>query len=448
MIGAGYVGLVSAAGFAEFGNDVVCIDKSEEKLNQLRDRIIPFYEPGLEDLVRSNMEAGRLSFSSNVRDAWVADVIFLAVGTPQSSEGSADLSQLWGAIEELEATYVSEPNTRHHILVLKSTVPVGTGEEVGAFIRSKNRMMGKWCPVANNPEFLREGTAVEDFLRPDRVVVGISEYRDPASGGSNLATKHVMQRLYEPVSNVAPLLFMTSASAELSKYASNAMLATRISFMNEIANLAEKVGADAEDVRKAVGHDVRIGHRYLYPGPGFGGSCFTKDLNALAFTARKHGSPHTLAEATLQVNDRQKLVPVAKMKTLLGGISGKKIGIWGLAFKPLTDDIRDAPSLAVIDSLIEYGCRIVVHDPKAFKNVCAIYKARIDYATNKYEAATKVDGLILMTEWREYRSPDFMHLAELSPGLAVVDARNVWDEREAREAGIQYARIGRNPAIT
>jgi UDPglucose 6-dehydrogenase len=432
IVGAGYVGLVTAAGFAEFGNEVTVVDAVEPKIRALEQGRIPFYEPGLEDVVRRNAEARRLSWAVGLSEEILerSEVVFLCVGTPSADDGSADLTALWTVVDGLRSHIPKRPK----VVVLKSTVPVGTGVR----LRSRLGELSSNWHVANNPEFLREGTAVEDFLRPDRVVVGVDSKH----------AESVMRQLYEPVANCGPLMVMDSSSAELTKYTSNSMLAMRISFMNEVARMAESVGADAEMVRRGVGADKRIGPSYLYPGPGFGGSCFTKDLAALVYTAAEKGEEMLLAKTTLEVNRLQKHVPVAKLKKLLGGsLKGKQVAVWGLAFKPYTDDIRDSPAIVVVQDLLADGAMVRVHDPQATQNFLKLFPdaggSLLAGFDNHYDAARDVDGVVLVTEWREYRMPDFMHLKSLAPNLAVVDARNVWREEDARAAGIPYARIGR-----
>lgn len=429
MIGAGYVGLVSAAGFAEFGNKVICFDTDSEKIKSLNSGVVPFYEPNLANFMKQNVEDGRLSFtnefSQDILDS--VDLVFMAVGTPQSNCGASDMSYFDSAISNL----LKFSPKKKTVIVLKSTVPMGTALKLKKKVSETGNQ--NWL-VANNPEFLREGTAVEDFLRPDRVVIGVS---DPYS-------ESMLKRLYEPVSNVGPTMPMDHCSAELTKYASNSMIATKISFMNELANISEKVGANIDLVRKAVGMDSRIGPRYLYPGPGFGGSCFTKDLASLAYEAERVGASHSIISSTIQVNYNQKKVPVKKLTELIGDLSGKSVSVWGLAFKPNTDDIRDSPALTVLDDLLALGAKVHVHDPKAMGNIEKIYGDKINYHKSHYVSATNVDGLILVTEWREYRSPDFMYLKSLSPNLSIVDSRNVWREDEAISAEIKYSRIGKS----
>ena len=433
IVGAGYVGLVTAAGFAEFGNDVTVVDAVESKIKALEQGRIPFYEPGLEDVVRRNAEARRLSWAVGLSEEILerSEVIFLCVGTPSADDGSADLTALWAVVDSLRSHVPQRPK----VVVLKSTVPVGTG------VRLRSRLVelsSNWH-VANNPEFLREGTAVEDFLRPDRVVVGVE--------GKH--AESVMRQLYEPVANCGPLMVMDSSSAELTKYTSNSMLAVRISFMNEMARMAESVGADAEMVRKGVGADKRIGPSYLYPGPGFGGSCFTKDLAALVYTAAEKGEEMLLAKTTLEVNRRQKHVPAMKLKKMLGGsLKGKQVAVWGLAFKPYTDDIRDSPAIVVVQDLLAEGAVVRVHDPQATQNFLKLFPdaggSLLAGFDSHYDAARDADGVVLVTEWREYRMPDFIHLKSLAPNVAVVDSRNVWREDDARAAGVRYSRIGRS----
>lgn len=439
IVGAGYVGLVTAAGFAEFGNEVTIVDAVEAKVTALEQGRIPFYEPGLEDIVRRNVEAKRIDYAVGLSESILRDseVIFLCVGTPQSDDGSADLRALWDVLRLHLGAHRPES---HKLVVLKSTVPVGTGVKARRFLEE---ISPNWH-VANNPEFLREGTAVEDFLRPDRVVVGVNDGH----------SESVLRRLYEPVANCGPLMIMDSSSAELTKYTANSMLAMRISFMNEVARVAEAVGADAELVRQGAGADKRIGKSYLYPGPGYGGSCFTKDLSALSFTARENGTRVLLAEATLKVNAEQKHIPVEKLKAMLGGsLLGKAVGVWGLAFKPYTDDVRDSPAIVVVEDLLKEGASVKVHDPKATENFLKLFPDSKDlsWCSDPYSAVARADGLILVTEWREYRTPDFHHMRHMSGpfpkdpahSLAVVDARNVWREEDARAAGVRYARIGR-----
>jgi len=427
MIGVGYVGLVSAAGFAEFGNEVICIDTNPIRLQCIEEGKIPFYEPNLQDLVNNNISAGRLSFTSKITSQIIeeSEIIFITIGTPQGKKGEADLCDLYEFIEYLKTVI---PKSKK-LVVIKSTVPVGTSDEIRNLLK---KVSDNWY-TASNPEFLREGTAVEDFLRPDRVIIGISDKWEES----------ILRRLYDPVSNVGPILVMDSCSAELTKYAANAMLAMRISFMNEIADIAEKCGADVELVRRGIGYDVRIGSKYIYPGPGFGGSCFTKDLYALIHTADKVRSHALMAKCTLEINEAQKHIPVIKLHSLIGSLDGKTVAVWGLAFKPLTDDIRDAPAIVVIEDLLKHGAKVRVHDPKAMENIRSIFGNSIEYSSSHYHAATGAHGIILMTEWREYRSPDFMYLKSLSPEVVIVDARNIWREEDVQAADIKYIRIGR-----
>ncbi len=427
MVGAGYVGLVSAAGFAEFGNHVTIVDSVPDKVDAIRSGSVPFYEPGLPELVQRNVQDGRLTPKLGLDEAVLndADIVFLAVGTPQSVDGSANLRDLWDIVD----LHLAAHSPRAKLVVVKSTVPPGTCARVREKLRSVN---GSWH-VASNPEFLREGTAVEDFMRPDRVVVGAFD------GWS----ESMLRRLYEPVSNCGPIICMDPASSELTKYVSNAMLASRISWMNEVSRLAEKVGADADMIRRGVGLDKRLGPKYLYPGPGFGGSCFTKDLQALSRIFGEAGlCESAMAEAVLRVNVEQKHVPVEKLKRMVGSLSGKTVAVWGLAFKPFTDDVRDSPAIVIVQDLLDSGAKVRIHDPKAIANFMRIFPDVVP-CSRHYDAAADADGLILVTEWREYRTPDFMLLRSMAPRISVVDARNVWREEDAREAGVPYARIGR-----
>jgi UDPglucose 6-dehydrogenase len=431
VIGAGYVGLVTALGCAEFGNDVMCVDSNQERIVPLQRGGVPFYEPGLESLLKNNY-AKRLNFLAHMGQTefdW-ADVIFVAVGTPQSESGEADTSDLYRFIESLNRYSINSDK----LVVLKSTVPVGTGSFV------KNHILrSRYFHVANNPEFLREGTAVEDFLRPDRVVIGVDDKW----------SEDTLKRLYEPA--CCPVFTMDHSSAELSKYTSNCMIAMRISFMNEIAGIAEACNADVNKVREAVGADSRIGRRYLYPGPGFGGSCFTKDLNALAHTADSYSVHHDLISATLAVNSNQKQLVVDKISNALGGqISGKKIAVWGLSFKPLTDDMRDAPSLTVVNLLVKSGARVFVHDPQAIGNAMPIFNGSVTYpkvGESHYDMAKDADVVVLLTEWREYRTLDFARFQKLSPNAVFVDTRNVMNEGLFAQNGIKYIQIGKKSSM-
>ncbi len=428
IVGTGYVGLVSGAGFAEIGNAVVCADVAEAKIDALRAGQIPIFEPGLEALVERNTTQGRLTFTTDVAAAIAqCELVFVAVGTPMRPDGGADLSQV-----DAVASAVAQHATRECVLVLKSTVPVGTNPRVRRLVAGASHRVH----VVSNPEFLKEGDAVADFLRPDRIVVGV----DP----DDTFAREAMARLYHPLSlDQDRIVWMDPASAELTKYVSNVMLAMRISFMNEIATLCERVGADVHHVRHGVGSDVRIGPKFLYAGPGYGGSCFPKDVSALVHTAREHGLELDLAVATDQVNRRQKGVLFRKLrKHFDGDVRGRRIAVWGVAFKPRTDDIRDSAALTLIDSLLSDGAQVVVHDPEAAAHARARYGDQIEIASDPYEAARGAEALVLVTEWRPYQSPDFERLrAEMKRPL-LIDGRNIWSSYGLRALGFSYEGIG------
>jgi UDPglucose 6-dehydrogenase len=428
MIGSGYVGLVSAACFAEIGNDVVCADIDPAKIAKLRQGEIPIFEPGLEDLVKRNAAAGRLTFTDDVPSGLSnAQIIFIAVGTPPRSDGGADLSYV-----DRVAQTVAQHATRECVLVCKSTVPVGTNARVRRIVAGAKHKIH----VVSNPEFLKEGDAVNDFLRPDRIVIGCDE--------DDSFARDVMERVYHPVSRTKDkILIMSPPSAELTKYVSNAMLAMRISFVNEIAMLCEKVGADVHQVRYGVGSDQRIGSKFLYAGPGYGGSCFPKDVQALVHTAREHGIELELAGATHRVNERQKGVLVRKIKQHFDGdLRGKRVAVWGLAFKPATDDIRESSALTLIDVLLAEGCEVVGHDPAAMENARKVYGSRITFAEDAYEAVRDADALALVTEWRAYQSPDFERLKAVMRRPFLLDGRNIWSTYGLRKQGFVYESIG------
>lgn len=428
IVGSGYVGLVSGAGFAEIGNTVVCADLAKAKIDALKEGRIPIFEPGLDVLVERNVEQRRLTFTTDVAAAIAAsEIVFVAVGTPMRADGGADLSQV-----DAVAQTVAEHASRETALVLKSTVPVGTNVRVRRLVaQAKHRIH-----VVSNPEFLKEGDAISDFLRPDRIVVGVNE--------DDGFARDAMERLYHPLNlDQDRIVWMDPASAELTKYVANTMLAMRISFMNEIANLCERVGADVHSVRHGVGSDVRIGPKFLYAGPGYGGSCFPKDVSALVHTAREHGLELDLAVATDQVNRRQKGVLYRKLKQHFDGdMRGKRVAIWGIAFKPRTDDIRDSASLTLIDSLLGDGAIVVAHDPEGMSNAQERYGDRIELVSDQYQAAQDADALVLATEWRQYQSPDFDRLkAEMKRPL-LVDGRNIWSTYGLRNLGFLYEGIG------
>ena len=428
VIGSGYVGLVSGAGFSETGNDVVCADLDANKVASLTRGEIPIFEPGLEEMVQRNAEEGRLRFTTDVAAAVAdAEVIFVAVGTPQRSDGAANLSAV-DAVAEM----VAKAAKRETVLVLKSTVPVGTN----ARVRKITANAAVKIHVVSNPEFLKEGDAVSDFMRPDRIVIG-------CDADDEFAKKR-MTRLYHPVTlNKERIVWMEPASAELTKYVANTMLAMRISFMNEIAGLCEKVGADVHDVRVGVGMDSRIGSKFLYAGPGYGGSCFPKDVQALIHVAREHGVPLELGVATEHVNQRQKGTVLRKLKQAFeGDLRGKKVAVWGIAFKPRTDDIRESPSLTLFEGLLAEGAKVAAHDPEAIPNAKAIFGDRVEFVEHPFDALKGADALALLTEWREYQNPDFERIKSLLKTPVLVDGRNIWSRYGLSAQGFKYAGIG------
>jgi UDPglucose 6-dehydrogenase len=435
MIGTGYVGLVTGTCFAEVGNDVLCVDVDERKIALLNEGGVPIHEPGLEPMVKRNVAAGRLRFTTDV-DASVAHgaLQFIAVGTPPDEDGSADMQYVIAAAREIGRRMQSP-----RIVVDKSTVPVGTADRVHATIAAELASRGASIPfsVASNPEFLKEGAAVEDFMRPDRVVIGASDER----------AIQTLRALYAPfMRNHERFLVMDVRSAELTKYAANAMLATRISFMNELANLADRLGADIEMVRQGIGSDPRIGYHFLYPGVGYGGSCFPKDVKALQYTAGQLGHPLTLLNAVERVNDAQKEVLVDKIVGRLGGdLTGRTFALWGLAFKPNTDDMREAPSRVVIDALASRGARVVAYDPVAMDEARRVFKdaPHLAYAQSPIAACDGADALVVVTEWKEFRSPDFDEIKSRLATPLVFDGRNVFAPELVRAAGLEYFGIGR-----
>ena len=433
IVGSGYVGLVSGACFAEVGVDVTCVDIDTRKIENLRNGVIPIYEPGLDELVKRNMEAGRLHFTTRLEDVIDnVELVFSAVGTPPDEDGSADLKY----VLEVARTFGRHIN-RYALLVTKSTVPVGTSVKVKAAIREELEKRGVDVPfeVASNPEFLKEGAAIKDFMSPDRVVIGIESDR----------ARKVMERLYRPfLLNNFRVIFMDIASAEMAKYAANSMLATRISFMNDIANLCELVGANVNMVRKGIGADARIGTKFLYPGCGYGGSCFPKDVKALIHTGREHGYRMRVIEAVEEVNERQKSILFDKLENLFAGnLEGKKIAVWGLAFKPETDDMREAPSLVVIERLLHAGAEVTVFDPVAMDECRRRIGDRVRYAIDMYDAAVDADALALLTEWKQFRLPSWNVIHRTMRGNVIVDGRNIYDDAEMREEGFNYHCIGR-----
>lgn len=432
IVGTGYVGLVSGACFAEMGIDVTCIDINMVKIEQLKQGIIPIYEPGLEDMVKRNIEAGRLHFSSNLEDHLESvDVVFSAVGTPPDENGAADLSQVMDVARSFGRNI-----KRYTLMVTKSTVPVGTAYKVRECIREELRRRGEDIPfdVASNPEFLKEGAAVKDFMTPDRVVVGADSER----------ARKIMARLYKPfMLSGERMIFTDIASAEMIKYAANSMLATRISFMNDIANLCEKVGADVNMVRKGIGADTRIGRKFLYPGCGFGGSCFPKDLRALIKTAEQHGCRMRVLEAVQQVNEDQKSILFNKLaRHYNGDLQGRVISLWGLAFKPETDDVREAPSLILIEKLLAAGCKVKAYDPIAMESCRRVVGDSITFCRDMYEATVDSEALMLITEWKEFRVPSLDVLKATMRQPIVLDGRNIYDREEMEEHGFTYYKIG------
>ncbi len=429
VVGTGYVGLVTGTCFAETGNQVICVDNNLNKLESLKEGNIPIFEPGLDVLFNRNVEEGRLKFTSDLKSAVEqSSVIFLALPTPPDEDGSADLSYILGVANDL-STMIDT----YKIIVDKSTVPVGTAELVHAAI-AKNTSPDLF-DVVSNPEFLREGLAVEDFMKPDRVVIGTS---------SDKARKY-MDQLYRPfVRQGNPIFYMDERSAEITKYAANAYLATRISFMNEIANLCERVGANVDMVRMGMGSDSRIGKRFLFPGVGYGGSCFPKDVLALYHTAEQYKYDFRILKSVMAVNEKQKFVLFEKISTYFNyNLKGLKIAVWGLAFKPNTDDIREAPALYVIDSLLNAGAHISVFDPEAMDNVKKIYGDKLSYTDNAYAAAKAANALAIITEWSEFRNPDFERLASLMTDKIIFDGRNVYELEQMAETGFHYESIGR-----
>ena len=427
VVGTGYVGLVVGAGFAEYGNDVVCVDKDAEKIKNLKRGRLSIYEPGLEELVVRNQTEKRLRFSTSLaRTVKDAQVLFIAVGTPQDEDGSADLSHVLDVAKELALAM-----NGFKVIVIKSTVPVGTAVRVRETVGRETRYP---FSVVSNPEFLKQGAAIDDFMRPDRVVIGSEDSR---------ATE-LLRTLYAPFTRTgAPIQVMDCASAELSKYASNAMLATRVSFMNEIANVCEVFGADVDKVRMAMAADRRIGPAFLFPGIGYGGSCFPKDVKALMKFSSGTGYECRILEAVEAVNDRQKHRLVDKMKKHFDSLAGKKIALWGLSFKPRTDDMREAPSVAMVNTILEMGGEIRAYDPQAEKSARMIFGDRILYAKGSYDAVVGADALAIVTEWNEFREPDFARIRALMKVPVIFDGRNLFDVSQMRLEGFTYYSIGR-----
>src|SRR5262245_10005511 len=427
VVGTGYVGLVAGACFAESGNDVVCVDKDDAKVRTLKRGKMPIYEPGLEELVRRNRQEGRLSFTTMLPKA-VRDstIIFIAVGTPQGEDGSADLKHVLGVAAE-----IAKAMDGYKVIVDKSTVPVGTSERVREVIRR-----GTTHPfsVVSNPEFLKQGAAIDDFMKPDRVVIGAEDAR----------AQEIMLELYSPFTRTgAPIMVMDCASAELSKYAANAMLASRISFMNEVANVCELVGADVDHVRRAMGSDRRIGTAFLFPGVGYGGSCFPKDVQAMVRFASDKSYQFKILEAVESVNKAQKTRLFAKIKKHFGTVKGKTVAVWGLAFKPRTDDMREAPSIPLIDALLGAGVTVQAYDPEAMKVARGVFGSKVTYAANNYEALKGADCLAIVTEWNEFRRPDLNRMRTLMRSPVIFDGRNIFTSDQMKQSGFTYYSVGR-----
>lgn len=433
IVGSGYVGLVTGACFAEVGINVYCVDVNKKKIEGLQKGIIPIYEPGLEPMVKRNMEKGRLHFSTDLASTLEGcEVVFSAVGTPPDEDGSADLQYVLDVARE-----VGRNINDYILMVTKSTVPVGTATKVRNAIQEELDKRGSELnfDVASNPEFLKEGAAIQDFLKPDRIVIGIESER----------AEKLMNKLYKPFTlNGHPLIFMDIPSAEMTKYAANAMLATRISFMNEVANLCEIMGADVEMVRKGIGSDPRIGNKFIYPGIGYGGSCFPKDVKALIKTARDKGFRMKLLESVEEVNDKQKEVLYNKVSNYFSNkLEGKKIALWGLSFKPQTDDMREAPSRVLIKRFLDAGCEVTAYDPVAMEEAKRILGDKIKMTENQYDALEDADCLLLVTEWKEFRVPDLAMMKEQMKTPVLFDGRNIYDKDELNNAGFEYFAIGK-----
>ncbi|HMN05356.1 MAG TPA: UDP-glucose/GDP-mannose dehydrogenase family protein [Flavobacteriales bacterium] len=430
VVGTGYVGLVTGTCFAETGNNVICVDIDEEKVKKLKAGHVPIYEPHLDVLFERNIRQGRLHFTTDLKEAVdPADIIFLALPTPPGEDGSADLKYVLGVADELGKII-----TEYKVIVDKSTVPVGTAEKVRAAVAKHAR---EPFDVVSNPEFLREGFAVDDFLKPDRVVVGTSSAR----------ARKLMEDLYKPfVRQGNPIIFMDERSAELTKYAANAFLAMKITFMNEIANFCDAVGADVDKVRIGIGSDSRIGKRFLFPGIGYGGSCFPKDVQALAKSGNEAGYKFQIIDSVMQVNERQKTMLIDKVKEHFGDdLRGKHFALWGLAFKPDTDDIREAPALYMIDALLKAGATVSAFDPEAMDNVRKTIGDKINYAKDEYEALKDADALLIATEWQLFRNPDLKRVESLLKEKTIFDGRNLYDLEEMKDLGFHYVSIGRQP---
>jgi UDPglucose 6-dehydrogenase len=432
VVGTGYVGLVTGTCLAEVGIDVTCVDIDANKIEGLKKGVMPIYEPGLETLVVKNYEKGKLNFSTSLKESIKdSDVAFIAVGTPPDEDGSADLKYVLAV-----AIKIGQHMNGYGVVVTKSTVPVGTAEKVRHAVQEGLDKRGESISfdIASNPEFLKEGAAINDFMRPDRIVVGVDSDR----------AQNIMNKLYKPfMMNGHPLVFMDIPSAEMTKYAANAMLATRISFMNDIANLCERMGADVNSVRKGIGSDPRIGSRFLYSGIGYGGSCFPKDVKALIKTARENDYQMRILESVEDVNDDQKSVLFSKLTSSMGeNLTGKTFGMWGLSFKPNTDDMREAPSLVLIDKILSAGGKVVAYDPVASHEAQRILGDKITYVSEPYDALNNADALLVVTEWSEFKVPDFDKISSLLNNKIIFDGRNIYDNKEMKELGYEYHCIG------
>ncbi|MEX1193142.1 MAG: UDP-glucose/GDP-mannose dehydrogenase family protein [Brumimicrobium sp.] len=431
VVGTGYVGLVTGTCFAETGNQVICVDIDNDKVKRMQDGEVPIYEPHLDVIFERNIKQDRLHFTTNLAEAIMdAEIIFLALPTPPGEDGSADLSYVLGVAEELGNII-----TDYKVIVDKSTVPVGTAEKVDRAIRKNTDVP---FAIVSNPEFLREGFAVDDFLNPDRVVIGSSDKK----------AIQIMKELYQPfIRDGHPLIIMDEKSAELTKYAANSFLATKITFMNEVANFCEKVGADVDKIREGIGSDSRIGHKFLYPGIGFGGSCFPKDVNALLKSGRDYDYNFSIIDAVLKVNNNQKLKLLEKVISYFGDIKGLKFALWGLAFKPDTDDIREAPSLYLIKELLDRGAEVIAFDPEAMGNVKNEIGDKISYASNQYEAIENADALLIATEWSVFRNPDFEVIKSKLKNPLIFDGRNLFQLEDMESTGLYYSSIGRRTIL-
>ena len=428
VIGTGYVGLVAGTCFADSGNDVICVDIDERKIEALKKGEVPIYEPGLEELIRRNLTERRLWFTSDlVAAVRASEICFIAVGTPEAADGSADLRAVIAV-----ASAIGEAMNGYRVIVCKSTVPVGTADKVRAAVKAKT---SHDFDVVSNPEFLKEGAAIDDFMKPDRVVIG----------GAQQRAIDIMKELYAPfVRTENPILVMDNRSAEMTKYAANAFLATKISFVNEVANLCERVGADVNDVRRGMGSDRRIGHHFLFPGTGYGGSCFPKDVQAIIRTAKDAGMEFPLLNAVELVNERQKQLLVEKVVRKYGPtLAGRRFSVWGLAFKPRTDDMREAPSIVIIEELLKRGARIEAHDPEALGEARKVFGDRISYHRVNYDALADADALLIVTEWSEFRRPDFPRMKSLMKSPVIFDGRNLYEQDVMRAHGFTYYPIGR-----